>query len=692
MEQFQKKFIEEATDLINELEASLMTLSSNPQDKEVVERIFRALHTIKGSSDMFGFHKIDEYTHHLETIYDEIRNGILDINDQIINITLASVDHLRNLLDAGNDINTELQGQHDELLNRIKTITHHSPDEQNNPDQVKTVQQTEISNTEKPFYHVYLHPNREIFRDGTNLLYLIDELYSIGECMAFIRFDKLPSLDKFVSGDNYLYWDIFIATDKGMDAIIDVFIFVDDRCEIEINKIAEHNLFNNEKMINYIKDMAGKTDHFNVKTLQEEANRHIHQIQKEVTTDDGAMVPTPSKVSDNTQSNKNNAITSIRVASDKLDELINLVSELVTTQARLSLFAEDSENAELAVIAENVEKISRRLRDNAFNIRLIPIENMLTRFQRLVRELSQEFNKEIVFKTKGAETELDKTIIESLSDPLMHIFRNSIDHGIESPEQREKAGKTRYGTILLKAYYSGTNVHIEIQDDGAGIDVEKIRKNAIAKNLIDPDVEISEREILNLIFKAGFTTAESVTSISGRGVGMDVVRRKISDIRGEIEIQTELGKGTNIIIKLPLTLSIIDGLLVTVDETFYIIPLASIDKCFEFKHEELETSVNNLIKADDVFVPYLYLRDLFEIKNKPPDIEQVVVVDYNDLQIGIAVDKIIGEYQAVLKAMSRFYKDQDFISGSTILGDGTVALVLDSNKIINTFSEQIKQI
>jgi two-component system chemotaxis sensor kinase CheA len=306
----------------------------------------------------------------------------------------------------------------------------------------------------------------------------------------------------------------------------------------------------------------------------------------------------------------------------------------------------------------------------------------------LVRELSQEFKKEINFESEGADTELDKTIIESLADPLMHIIRNSIDHGIESPEVREKIGKNRQGKLKIRSYYSGTNVHIEVSDDGAGIDLKKIQEKAIERELISEDANLSDNEILRLVFLPGFSTATEVTNVSGRGVGMDVVKRKISDIRGEVDIETELGKGTSITIKLPLTLSIIDGLLVKIDDTHFVIPLSAVNKVYDHKHEDLVKAVNNLVLADEDWVPFLYLREIFEIDGTPPELEQVIVVEYNDMRMGLAVDSVVGEYQAVLKSLGRMYKDQDFISGSTILGDGTVALVMDTNKIINKFSSQ----
>jgi len=311
---------------------------------------------------------------------------------------------------------------------------------------------------------------------------------------------------------------------------------------------------------------------------------------------------------------------------------------------------------------------------------------MITRFQRLVRELSHELKKDISFVAEGTDIEMDKTMIEGLIDPIMHIIRNSIDHGIEEAGVRKKLGKEKQGKIIFKAYYSGSNVFIKISDDGAGIDVNLIRQHAIKKGLIQQDAALNGKEILDLIFLPGFTTSENITKISGRGVGMDVVKRKISDLRGEVSVETKISSGTTITIKLPLTLSIIDGLLVEIDKAFFVIPLSSVNKCFEFKHETLVNAVNNLIFINDGHIPFIYLRKEFEITSPVPEIEQIVVIEYGDSKIGLTVDKVIGEYQAVLKSLGNTFRKQDIISGATILGDGTVALVVDPNKIISQFT------
>lgn len=674
MEQFRDKFIEEANDLINDLEKALLELESNPKDSDIVQNIFRVMHSLKGGSSMFGFVKMDKFTHHLENIYDLIRNNKLAINDDIVNITLASVDHLRKLVYEKDEADNTNQVQHDLLLGKIMDIINENVAQEG---ETKTIQQINARNDkELSTYYISFVPHIDIFKFGTNPLYLIDELCDLGNVKIFPRYDNLPDYDDLDPTECHIFWDIFLATNQGINAIGEIFIFADDQCDLNVHKISELNLLEEASFLGIIEETIANQKKVEVNQLMLLTNDLEKVFAKEQEKESKKIGSASSEAS----------ISSIRVSSEKLDNLINWVSELVTIQARLSLFAQETETMGLTPIAEEVEKISRRLRDDVFSIRLIPIENMLTRFHRLVRELSHDLNKEVVFKTEGTETELDKNIIEILADPLMHIVRNSMDHGIESAEERKECGKPKRATILLKAFYSGTNVVIQISDDGKGIDLDAIKEKAISKNLIPADIELSSKETLDLLFLPGFSTAKKVTKVSGRGVGMDVVKRKIAEIRGEVEIDSTLNVGTTLTIKLPLTLSIIDGLLVQIGDTKFVIPLSSVDKCYEFKHTVLESAINNLIRTDNNEIAFLNLREMFEIDGDAPETEHVVVVQFGETRIGLSVDNIIGQYQAVLKPLGKLYKNQQTISGATILGDGTVALVMDTNKLISTYA------
>lgn len=679
MENFRDKFVDEANDLINDLEKTLLELEANPTNMDVIQSVFRVMHSLKGGSAMFGFHKMDKFTHYLENIYDLIRNDKLKVDSEILNVTLNSVDHLRNLLQEQDDSDTTNESQNQILMSRIAAIIEkNGVQDPNAPTKPVQPEPTDAEVPKTATYYISFKPHPNIFNFGTNPLYLIDELCDLGEAKVVARTGNIPSFDELKPNSCYTYWDVFLATNAGINLISEVFIFVDDQCDLTVRKISEINLFKEKSFNGIIEETvnSGKDIDIDQLLLLTSELEKVYQKQK---TDSVAEKSNAVNIHGST-------ISSIRVSSEKLDNLINWVSELVTIQARLSLFAQESNIPGLVPMAEEVEKISRRLRDDVFSIRLIPIENMVTRFQRLVRELSQELGKDVAFKVEGTDTELDKNIIESLNDPLMHIIRNSMDHGIEDAETRQAMGKPAKATILLKAYYSGANVIIQVSDDGQGMDPEKIRNKAIMKGLILPDSQLSDKDIIDLVFQSGFSTASKVTKVSGRGVGMDVVKRKISEIRGEVDIDTKVGKGTTITIKLPLTLSIIDGLLVRVADTKYVIPLSSVKKCYEFKHTDLTGAVNNLIRTDNREIAYISFRDVFNIPGEPPEQEHVVVVQYGDMSIGIAIDDIIGQYQAVLKPLGRLYREQQTISGATILGDGTVALVVDTNKLIAAFS------
>ncbi len=688
MEQFKKKFLEEATELIANLEQALLSLDENPQDKSLHEEVFRIMHSLKGGSSMFGFDKIDAFTHELESIYDLVRNQKIELKRNILDITLESVDHIKILLESGDELSAENEKNHSNLLNKIYKITKsvsgdiitEKEEIEKHDDKNDNVIHNQLS--DKPTYQISINPDENIFKNGTNPLYLIDELASLGHCKVFAKTNKIPEFDELKPELCYVSWEVFLSTDKSIDDINDVFIFVDDICEIEINKIDNSNLLEITAFTNEISNVVPDDGFSELDKIKELANNvKANEVKEEEAIKDQSSQDFYSQI-------KKNVISNIRVASDKLDDLMNLVSELITTQASLTLYAENNQNSELVTIAENIEKISRQLRDNTFEICLIPIDTMMVRFKRLVRDLSFELDKEIQFTAEGTETELDKTIIEGLTEPIMHIFRNSIDHGIESADERIKKGKPKQGTINFKAFHSGTNVYIQIKDNGRGLDAEKIREKAISRGFISPEANLSYQELINLVFLPGFSTASKVTEVSGRGVGLDVVVKKISDIRGEVEIESQLGVGTTITIKLPLTMSIIDGLLVEIDKTSFVIPLSSVDKCFEVKTETLNNNFNNRVKLDGSLIPYINLRKEFDINENCPDVQQVIRINYDNFNVGLSVDKVIGEYQAVLKPLGRLFKDLEIVSGATILGDGSIALVLDSGKIINTFDRE----
>ena len=382
-------------------------------------------------------------------------------------------------------------------------------------------------------------------------------------------------------------------------------------------------------------------------------------------------------------------ISNIRVSSEKLDKLVNLVGELVTVQARLSQTAAKKDDSELVSIAEEVERLTADLRDNTMNIRMLPIGTTFSKFKRLVRDLSKDLCKEVEMTTEGADTELDKTVIERLSDPLVHLIRNCIDHGIELPEVREACGKQRKGTVHLSAMHSGPNVLIQVRDDGEGLDKEAILAKAVERGLVLPGDELSDRDVYALIFSAGFSTSTNVTNVSGRGVGLDVVQKAVDSLRGSISIESTRGIGTTITLSLPLTLAIIEGLLVKVGEEFFVLPLSSVEECVELLRNEVsEARGRHIVSVRGLAVPYIRLREQFRISGTPPAIEQIVIVKNEGHRVGFAVDTVIGEHQTVIKTLGRVYKSVEGVSGATILGDGTVALIMDIVKIIKSVVDE----
>ena len=517
----------------------------------------------------------------------------------------------------------------------------------------------------KVSFYVKITPNTDFLLNGSNPLFLLEDLSELGDLKVIINSQKVPSIDIIDPLNSYVNWEVILSTEESEEEIKDVFMFVEDECTLVIEKI-----YNSDILLNELFSEGLNDDNFSIVALKEAINSEKEEKKKTATS---------TKKVENT----------IRINSDKVDELMNLVSQLVTTQASLSLLAENSDSPELDEIAENVEKLSRQLRDNAFGMSLIPINTMLVRFKRMIRDISSNLNKEVDFIIEGGDTELDKTIIEKITDPLMHILRNSMDHGIESTEKRLAAGKPAKGTVIFKAYYSGANVNIEVKDDGAGIDSERIRNKAIEKGVITADTVLTEQETYGLLFAAGFSTAEQVTDISGRGVGMDVVKQNITALRGEIIVDSTLGKGSVFTLKLPLTLSIIDGLLVSVEDEKYVIPLEGIQKCYETDHSMLQDN-NNILMIDNEQIPFIDIRAEFHANSKTPDIRQTVVVNSGDKKVGLVIDSIVGEAQSVIKPLGELYKNQDIFSGSTILGDGSVSLVLDPNRIIQNYSKTEK--
>lgn len=688
MEQFKKIFINDATELINDLEAAALAFENHPEDSEIIDRIFRVMHTLKGSSTMFGFDVISQYTHDLENIFDLLRDKKIKANANLIEITFQSIDHLKDLLNNPQLNNKKIKQQHNDLLAKINQIVeqYQISDIIDNEQKVELIPDKKEAISESTFF-ISFQPEPDIFLNGTNPLYLLSDLNDLGKCTIIKNTQKLPKFKDLDVKLSYVFWNIILATSESEDKIKDIFIFVEDAAKLEIKQIADFNILNDDNFLNFIKQLKNAESDIFEKVLEK-----VKVLEKELKKSNPISVIEEKHLieKENIQNHntKNAHNDSIKVSSEKIDELMNLVSELVTSQAELNLISRQHKNHRLTKVSENIEKIARQLRDNALNICLIPINDVVINYQRMVRDLAAELGKQIKFVTEGTETELDKRIIDSLKDPFLHILRNAIDHGIESFEDRKLKNKPEYGTILFKAFYSGAEVYIQISDDGKGIDVEKVKQKALEKGLINSTANYTTKEIYDLLFYPGFSTSAVVTDISGRGVGMDVVKNKIEEINGTVEINSEKDKGTTVTVKLPLSLSIIDTLLVRIESELFLIPLHLVEKCDEIYHQNLIANFNQFIIHNEEQIPFINLREIFNLKKNIPKIERIIIIRHYDKNIALVVDSIVGEHQAVLKPLGDIYKSLEIFSGASIMGNGDIALVLDTNKLIKKYFEK----
>jgi two-component system, chemotaxis family, sensor kinase CheA len=680
-------FKEEAYELLAELESSLLELEETPEDIDLIGRVFRAMHTIKGSGAMFGFDDIAAFTHEVETIFDMVRNGKLQVTKRLVNLTLAARDLIKSMLDnsdGGGEVDAEASFQ---IIAGLRALAAGDL-----PIAAPAQSKAREEAPEKATYRIRFIPAREIFASGSNPLTLLAELRDLGPCNVVAQTAGFPPLEEMDPEACYVYWDVILTTDQGENAIRDVFIFVEDDCELKIEKIARHDQLaegEDQKKLGEILVERGDMTRDEMEAVLSEQRRFGElAVSKGLIPEakvQSALVEQRHLKEVRQEKQGSEGASSIRVPAERLDLLVNLVGELVTVQARLSQTATGRADAELTAIAEEVERLTGELRDSALNIRMLPIGSTFSKFKRLVRDLSAELGKEIEMTTDGAETELDKTVIERLNDPLVHLIRNSLDHGIEKPEVREQAGKPRHGTVHLAAVHSGDSVLITIDDDGAGLDKEAIRAKAIERGIIQASAELAEKELFNLIFAPGFSTAKTISSVSGRGVGMDVVKRAIEALRGTIEISSVRGEGTRIMVRIPLTLAIIESLLVKIGNDAFMLPLALVDECVELTREDVARAHGrNLAQVRERLVPYIPLRERFGIRGSSPDIEQIVITQVNGSRVGFVVDNVIGEHQTVIKSLGRAYKNIEGISGATILGDGSVALILDVPQLVQS--------
>ncbi|MCD2321846.1 chemotaxis protein CheA [Borreliella burgdorferi] len=703
IDKFKNSFKEESIENISDIEQALLNLEVS-SDQDIVNSIFRNLHTIKGSSGMFGFNFTASLVHEIETVLDVVKNGKAAFNQAAIDATLMSVDFIRELIE-GDEVISEIDFDKRKqfLVNEIRKVLDISNDVKgafqealendfSKSDNSSVLEESVKVNSENKFddealqsefksYKILFSPAKGILFHGHKPINLLSKLINLGSGYVRAKVDNIPDLE-LISPDNvYVDWEIRLDTEESRESIEDIFTFLDSQSKIdiqELDKCLEANEGDNVESKNFNLLHLDR----NSKDLTNSSFEKSEFVGKSFFNGDKNR----SNIQDDTARSKVN-IASIKVDSKKLDHLVNLVGELVTIQSKLSKEAENRNSNILNSISAEFSLLINELRDYTTGLRTVPIEILFVKFQRIVKDLSTSLGKSILYHASGGDTVLDKSIIEKLNEPLVHLIRNSIDHGIESAQERESLGKDPKGIIKLSACQSGDSVIVIIEDDGRGLDKNKILKKAIERNIISDSVAktLSEIDVYNLIFEPGFSTASSVTDISGRGVGMDVVKKQVESLRGHVVLESEFGKYTRIKLIFPLTLAIIEGWLVRVKDEHFIVPLSNVESCLESNKlisqiDGIETK-SNVMNYRGSMISYIRLREFFQVSSEKSLSEQVVVVNTNSGKMGIVVDEVLGQHQTVIKALGKIYSRVEGVSGATILGDGSLALVVDIDAI-----------
>ena len=673
LSQFHQVFFEESFEGLDVMESELLDMDPADVDDETVNNIFRAAHSIKGGAGTFGFMPVSEFTHVLETLLDEIRSGKRSMEPRYVDLFLQSVDCLRGMLSDmqdGNDPETERPAELRKEFEVILGMEQESAASEN----------TDADSDEKDHgWLIDVHPHTDLLMTGNEPFRMFRELRElVGEDSFDVTadIDNVPELSNLTPEECIINWQIKVTTSVPLDDIKAIFEWVEDECDLTYSPLTG--------------DADTPAD--NSTTPDQKAPEEQEQQSQEtpeVVAEKAPVIAEAQKAAKPAKAPKKAAeSSSIRVSIDKVDSLINMVGELVITQSMLGQLGQDFDLSRLAKLQEGLSQLeqnTRELQESVMKIRMMPISFAFSRFPRLVRDLGGQLGKKVILETIGEQTELDKTVMEKINDPLVHLVRNSMDHGLETTEKRIAAGKSEEGTITLNAYHQGGNIVIEVADDGAGLNEDRILTKAIEKGLVPENNSLTPEEIHNLIFLPGFSTAEAVSDISGRGVGMDVVRRNIQALNGSIEVKSQRNVGSTFIIRLPLTLAILDGQLVKVCEETYIFPLVSIVESIQIHRSSLNhvTGSQYVMQLRDEYIPIVRLDQIFGLRDDKDVVDEMmlVVVEGDNEKIGIVVDDLLGQQQVVIKSLEQNYQKVSGISGATILGDGTVALIIDISSI-----------
>jgi two-component system, chemotaxis family, sensor kinase CheA len=661
-------FRQEASELFETLESALLDLCQRPDDRELVDSAFRALHTIKGSGAMFGFDKVAAFTHEFETAFEQVRKGEIKPTQELIAVALAAKDYIRALIEAPDSTDSIIG---DAILDDLKQFV--SPGAR--PDEPVVQQEAPAAKAGAGGgWRLYLEFDSQILRNGSNPLDLLDDLCKLGSCFAVPVTDGIPLLEALDPEDCYLKWDVTLHSECEKAAIDDVFMFVVDEMKLTLSPLAAlGELPPPELQIALVEALSAQNRSVPPAAPKEDAAPVVQKRDEPKREEQKRDEP---------KRGDDRGIATVRVQAERLDELMDRVGELVIAQARLTQLASAGSDLSIKMIAEEIERLAGSLRDTTMGARMVPIGSLFGRFRRLVHDLSRDLAKPVEFVTFGEDTELDKTMIECLADPLVHLIRNAIDHGIEDTAKRTAAGKTEKGRIELHAVHSGAQVLVTVKDNGGGLNTARIRAKAEEQGLIAAGAALSDNEIHQFLFHPGFSTAQTISALSGRGVGMDVVKRTIENMRGSIDLSTRPGVGTTVTLRLPLTLAIIEGLLIRVGGGRYIIPLSAVEECVELMPEDQRSRGRNFLKVRGNLVPFLKLREILHVPGLADQHQKTIIISTGEIRVGLVADQIIGNHQTVIKSLSKLHSDVTIFSGATILGDGTAALILDVVQLV----------